>query len=81
MQVAGGYRRPLPQYVPQQVRELISKCWAQEAHARPDIAAVLNCLKHIERLGVLDADSASADVGADGAKRAQPVKKACCVLM
>jgi hypothetical protein len=69
-QVAGGYRQPLPHYVPQQVRDLISQCWAQDLADRPPIAAVLDRLKQIDRLGVVD-----------GPTPGRPPGTACCVLM
>ncbi|CAL8471285.1 g10827 [Coccomyxa elongata] len=52
--VAAGYRRPLPNFLPEELRELISECWAQDMRARPSMAQALHQLQHIESLGLLD---------------------------
>ena len=44
MQVAGGYRRPLPNYIPEPLRELITECWAQNPKDRPPITEVVDRL-------------------------------------
>ena len=44
MQVAGGYRRPLPSFIPEPLRELITECWAQNPKDRPPITEVVDRL-------------------------------------
>lgn len=44
LQVAGGYRRPLPDFIPEPLRQLISECWAQDAKDRPAITDVMDRL-------------------------------------
>lgn len=52
--MAAGYRRPLPNFLPEELRELISECWAQDMRARPSMAQALQRLQYIESLGLLD---------------------------
>lgn len=52
--MAAGYRRPLPAFLPEELRELISECWAQDMRARPSMAQALHRLQYIESLGLLD---------------------------
>ena len=40
LQVAEGYRRPLPEHWPQQLAELVTECMAQEPRDRPTAAQV-----------------------------------------
>ena len=50
-QVAGGYRHPLPRDWPEELRQLISQCWAQDPEQRPlaaDVAARLGRLEEGE---------------------------------
>lgn len=63
-QVAGGYRRPLPNFLPEQLRELISECWAQDMRQRPSMAQVLDRLKEIESSGLLDKKGAKKEARA-----------------
>ncbi|KAK9918800.1 hypothetical protein WJX75_007031 [Coccomyxa subellipsoidea] len=52
--VAGGYRRPLPSFLPEKLRELIADCWAQDMHARPSMARALERLYDIESQSLLE---------------------------
>ena len=51
MQVAHGYRRPLPKSLGPETQALISECWAQEPHNRPSMTQVLERLQDIEASG------------------------------
>ncbi|KAK9918987.1 hypothetical protein WJX75_008520 [Coccomyxa subellipsoidea] len=66
--VAGGYRRPLPDFLPEQLRELISECWAQDMRQRPSMAQVLDRLREIESLGLLDKKGAKKEGTASSKK-------------
>ena len=57
LQVAGGYRRPLPSFLPEKLRELIADCWAQDMHARPSMARALERLYDIESQSLLERSS------------------------
>jgi hypothetical protein len=67
-QVAGGYRRPLPDFLPEQLHELISECWAQDMRQRPSMAQVLDRLREIESLGLLDKKGAKKEGTASSKK-------------
>ncbi len=79
--MAAGYRRPLPNFLPEELRELISECWAQDMRVRPSMAQALHQLQHIESLGLLDKKAskkgkqvvAGAKHAADGVAAALPV--------
>ena len=47
-QVAGGYRHPLPRDWPEELRQLISQCWAQDPEQRPLAADVARRLGRLE---------------------------------
>lgn len=38
--VAAGHREPLPEEWPQQVQQLLARCWAQQPEERPSMASV-----------------------------------------
>ena len=76
-QVAGGYRRPLPEYLPEALREIINKCWAQNSRQRPDISDVVDRLTALRK----PRQPAAAN-GAHREERETPAQqKACCVVM
>jgi hypothetical protein len=52
--VAGGYRRPLPEYWPEELRSLISECWAQDPTARPSMDDVCARLKAMQVARLFD---------------------------
>eukprot|EP00884_Botryococcus_braunii_P003104 jgi/Botrbrau1/12795/Bobra.117_1s0014.1 len=52
--IAGGYRRPLPDYWPEELTSLISDCWAQEPASRPSMDEVCARLKAIQESGIFD---------------------------
>ena len=76
MQVAGGYRRPLPDFVPEALRELITECWAQNPKERPPITEVVDQLYTLQRAPTILANGA---VKGDQVKG--PAKKGCCTIM
>ena len=43
-QVAGGFRRPLPERWPLELRQLLTECMAQDARDRPSAEEVRPCL-------------------------------------
>ena len=76
MQVAGGYRRPLPSYIPLPLRELITECWAQHPRERPPITEVVDRLTEFQKgktggMTSRDTDHANHDAP----------KKGCCTVM
>lgn len=50
-QVVGGYRRPMPAWWPQQLRDLISDCWAADPARRPSMLAVARRLLALQASG------------------------------
>ncbi|CAK0785798.1 hypothetical protein CVIRNUC_009009 [Coccomyxa viridis] len=75
-QVASGERRPLPDSIPEALRQIIADCWAQDPKARPKIRAV------VDRLAKFHESQQPAGKGNDGAKNgmARP-KGSCCTVM
>ena len=59
VQVAGGYRHPVPKGLPSALKDLINSCLAQEPEARPSMADVKSRLDVIESSGVLEAIDSS----------------------
>uniref|UniRef100_A0A7S0RF21 Protein kinase domain-containing protein n=1 Tax=Chlamydomonas leiostraca TaxID=1034604 RepID=A0A7S0RF21_9CHLO len=56
--VARGFRPEIPRRWPEDLTELITACWAQDPHMRPNFVAVVDALKEIEAhqsVGRLDA--------------------------
>eukprot|EP01135_Chromosphaera_perkinsii_P010533 Nk52_evm43s2152 gene=Nk52_evmTU43s2152 len=47
--VLDGYRPPIPDYVPNKCRELIERCWHQEANQRPTMQEVLKLITGIRK--------------------------------
>ena len=52
MQVASGYRRPLPELWPEGLKMLVGDCWAQEPMLRPSMAAVYARMEELQRSGM-----------------------------
>lgn len=50
--VANGHREAIPPHWPAQVRDLISRCWAQEPRKRPSFKVVLKELYTLKQAGV-----------------------------
>lgn len=51
--VARGFRPEIPRHWPDELRELISSCWAQDPHLRPNFTAVLDVLEELHGAGIL----------------------------
>ncbi|MEW5302263.1 MAG: hypothetical protein WDW36_005065 [Sanguina aurantia] len=49
--VAGGFRPEIPRRWPEQLRELIAACWAQDPLQRPNFVAVLDHLSDLQEAG------------------------------
>ncbi len=73
--MASGYRRPLPAFLPEQLRALISECWAQDMRERPSMAQVLERLREIEASRVLDKKDSKKEAKAKDAKASDGDKK------
>jgi serine/threonine protein kinase len=58
-QIAEGARAPLPDGMKKEVKELISKCWAQSPDDRPSFAQVLEELERMDFQVVPDIDGGS----------------------
>ena len=76
-QVAGGYRRPLPEYLPEAMRQIISECWAQESRQRPNISEVVDRLTGLQR----PRQPAAANGPNYEGKGTPAQQKTCCVVM
>ena len=76
MQVAGGYRRPLPNFIPEPLRELITECWAQSPKDRPPITEVVDRLTAFQKAPQLPSNGAGQVHEGKG-----PAKKGCCTVM
>ncbi|CAK0785797.1 hypothetical protein CVIRNUC_009008 [Coccomyxa viridis] len=75
--VAGGYRRPLPEYLPEALRQIITECWAQNSGQRPNISDVVDRLTALRK----PRQPAVAN-GASREEKSTPAQqKACCVVM
>lgn len=74
VQVAGGYRRPLPGYIREPLRELITECWAQNPKDRPPITEVVDRLVEAK-----DAQKPLTNGKSHGPQAA--TKKGCCACM
>jgi hypothetical protein len=85
MQVAGGYRRPLPKNLSPEMRGLITDTWAQDPHARPSMAQVLEWLLQMQHSGGANGHSAGPKAqprGEGGGGQGGPAgaKKGCCII-
>ncbi|GLC50565.1 hypothetical protein PLESTB_000393900 [Pleodorina starrii] len=49
--VARGFRPEIPRRWPDQLRELITMCWAQDPHLRPNFTAVVDMLEEVVNSG------------------------------
>ncbi|KAG2493506.1 hypothetical protein HYH03_008322 [Edaphochlamys debaryana] len=49
--VARGFRPEIPKRWPDELRELISMCWAQDPHLRPNFTAVVDMLEEVVNSG------------------------------
>lgn len=49
LQVAGGYRQPLPKTLSPELKAIISDCWAQQPIDRPSMATVLQRLLDVQQ--------------------------------
>ena len=77
VQVAGGYRRPLPSFIPAPLRELITECWAQSQQDRPPITEVVDRLTAFQKGPQLPvSNGAGKDHHAESS-----AKKRCCTVM
>ena len=76
-QVAGGYRRPLPEYLPEALRQIITECWAQNSGQRPNISDVVDRLTALRR----PRQPAVANGASREEKGVPAQQKACCVAM
>ena len=47
VQVANGYRPPIPDWVPASVSAAIQACWEGDSHVRPNVSAVVEMLQAI----------------------------------
>ena len=50
---SAGFREPLPAWWPGPVRDLLSRCWAQDPEQRPSFPQVLRELRALQADGVL----------------------------
>ncbi len=76
-QVAGGYRRPLPEYLPEALRQIITECWAQNSGQRPNISDVVDRLTALRK-----PRQPTVANGASREEKSTPAQqKACCVVM
>ena len=57
--VAKGFRPEIPRRWPAELVELISSCWAQDPHIRPNFVAIVDILKEFDASGQV----AKLDVG------------------
>ena len=53
VQVASGYRMPMPRSFPEPLKRLIGACWAQDAAERPCAASVHAQLALMQETGAL----------------------------
>lgn len=49
--VANGFRPSVPRHWPSDLVSLITSCWAQDPHVRPNFVAVVDILKELEEKG------------------------------
>ena len=75
VQVASGERRPLPDSIPEALRQIIADCWAQDPKARPKIRAV------VDRLAKFHDSQEPACEANGGAKNSMASKGGCCTMM
>ncbi len=59
LQVAEGYRRPLPEHWPPQLAELVTECMAQDPRDRPSAAQVMPQSKHTLAAGIVPTQDAA----------------------
>jgi hypothetical protein len=76
MQVAVGYRRHLPDFIPLPLRELITECWAPHQRARPPITEVVDRLTGFQK--GLTGGTTSNNIDHDSHNAP---KKGCCIVM
>lgn len=51
--VARGFRPDIPKHWPDNLRELIASCWAQDPHLRPNFTAVLDVIQELYASGII----------------------------
>ena len=82
VQVANGYRRPIPSQWPSSLRTLIGTCWAEVPERRPAMKLVLRTLTDLqsqpEQLRNLDPKGGA---GMTGRMSSAAHNKGCCVVM
>lgn len=82
VQVANGYRRPIPSQWPSSLRTLIGTCWAEVPEKRPAMKLVLRTLTDLqsqpEQLRNLDPKGGG---GISGRIGSAGHNKGCCVVM
>lgn len=86
MQVANGYRRPIPPQWPSSLHTLVETCWAMTPEKRPAMKLVLRTLKDLqskpEELRMLDPQSGGSSMASGLARmNSSRNKKGCCVVM
>lgn len=51
--VARGFRPEIPRRWPEPLRDVISACWAQDPHMRPNFTAVVDIMEELQESGVI----------------------------
>lgn len=79
MQVADGYRRPLPKNLSPEMRGLITDTWAQDPHGRPSMAQVLERLLQMQHGGSANGHSTGSKAHEGGGQGSSAgAKQGCC---
>ena len=81
MQVANGYRRPIPAMWPSSLRTLIEMCWAAQPDRRPGMKLVVRTLTDLQKQP--DDLRKLSPQGSSGRMRSgtSSGQKGCCVVM
>ena len=84
MQVANGYRRPIPDNWPSAIRTLVASCWAEQPSQRPKMTLVAktlaNVLQQPNEMGKL-ALGARGNSGKRMSASKGTNSKGCCAIM